>query len=200
MSGALTGDVASMGSPLTGNRVLRVHDPDGTSLVVGPSPHQATAESNRPTLAAPAHTRVLIRSYMPTPRPPIRYVPAASAVATGTRVRHASLCFTISCIASCESPTIAWPAVFSTRACRPLALATAASRASPPGSGTHISNTLSGSERDGQGGHTTPPLTLPLAEAKLPSALSSRENFQESAKKKHGFEYPPGPPDESKLI
>ena len=46
----------------------------------------------------------------------------------------------------------------------------------------------------------TPPLAQPLAEAKLPSAPSSRENFQESAKKKQGFEYPPGPPDESKLI
>ena len=46
----------------------------------------------------------------------------------------------------------------------------------------------------------TPPLAQPLAEAKLPSAPSSRGNFQESAKKKHGFEYPPGPPDESKLI
>jgi hypothetical protein len=46
----------------------------------------------------------------------------------------------------------------------------------------------------------TPPLGQPLAEAKLPSAPSSRENFHESAKKKHGFEYPPGPPDESKLI
>ena|GEM_PF-6124250 len=45
-----------------------------------------------------------------------------------------------------------------------------------------------------------PPLTQPLAEAKLPSVPSSRENFLESAKKKHGFEYPPGPPDESKLI
>jgi hypothetical protein len=46
----------------------------------------------------------------------------------------------------------------------------------------------------------TPPLAQPLAEAKLPSAPSSRENSQGSAKKKHGFEYPPGPPDESKLI
>ena len=46
----------------------------------------------------------------------------------------------------------------------------------------------------------TPPLAQPLAEAKLPSAPRSRDNFQESAKKKHGFEYPPGPPDESKLI
>jgi hypothetical protein len=46
----------------------------------------------------------------------------------------------------------------------------------------------------------TPPLAQPFAEAKLPTATSSRENFQESAKKKHGFEYPPGPPDESKLI
>ena len=46
----------------------------------------------------------------------------------------------------------------------------------------------------------TPPLAQPLAEAKLPSAPSSRENFQGSAKKQHGFEYPPGPPDESKLI
>jgi hypothetical protein len=49
-------------------------------------------------------------------------------------------------------------------------------------------------------GTPTPPLAQPLAEAKLPFAPSSRENFQESAKKKHGFEYPPGPPDESKLI
>src|SRR5580658_4357741 len=46
----------------------------------------------------------------------------------------------------------------------------------------------------------TPPLDQPLAEAKLPPAPNSRENFQESAKKKQGFEYPPGPPDESKLI
>jgi hypothetical protein len=46
----------------------------------------------------------------------------------------------------------------------------------------------------------TPPLDQRLTEAKLPAAPSSRENFQESAKKKHGFEYPPGPPDESKLI
>ena len=45
-----------------------------------------------------------------------------------------------------------------------------------------------------------PPLAEPLAEAKLPSAPSSRGNLQETAKKKHGFEYPPGPPDESKLI
>jgi hypothetical protein len=46
----------------------------------------------------------------------------------------------------------------------------------------------------------TPPLAQSLAEAKLPSVPSSRDNLQESAKKKHGFEYPPGPPDESKLI
>ncbi len=46
----------------------------------------------------------------------------------------------------------------------------------------------------------TPPLDQSLAEAKLPSAPSSRESFQETAKKKQGFEYPPGPPDESKLI
>jgi hypothetical protein len=46
----------------------------------------------------------------------------------------------------------------------------------------------------------TPPLAQPLAEAKLPFAPSSRENFQESGKKKRGFEYPPGPPDESKLV
>jgi len=45
-----------------------------------------------------------------------------------------------------------------------------------------------------------PPLAEPLAEAKLPSAPSSRERFQERAQKKLGFEYPPGPPDESKLI
>ncbi len=46
----------------------------------------------------------------------------------------------------------------------------------------------------------TSPLDQPLTEAKLPSAPNSRENFQESSQKKQGFEYPPGPPDESKLI
>ena len=45
-----------------------------------------------------------------------------------------------------------------------------------------------------------PPGTQPLVEAKLPPAPSPPSKLQESAKKKHGFEYPPGPPDESKLI
>jgi len=51
-----------------------------------------------------------------------------------------------------------------------------------------------------KGAPPTPAVTKPLVEAKSPSAPSSRDNLQESAKKKHGFEFPPGPPDESKLI
>src|ERR1700733_11060131 len=45
LSGALTGDVAPMGSPLSGNGILRVHDPHSTSLVVGPSALRASAGS-----------------------------------------------------------------------------------------------------------------------------------------------------------
>ena len=50
------------------------------------------------------------------------------------------------------------------------------------------------------GATPTPPPDQPLSEAKIPSAPNSREKLQERAKKKQGFEYPPGPPDESKLI
>ncbi len=155
MSGALTGDVASMDSPLTGNGVRRVHDPDGTSLVVGPSPLQAIAESNRPTLPAPAHTCVLHQDLV-CQRPGCPFAPCWRLPRSQPELAFVMLRYVSpkSCIASCESPTIAWPAVFSTRACRPLALAAAASRASPPGSGTHISTTLAGSERDGQSGRT----------------------------------------------
>ena len=47
----------------------------------------------------------------------------------------------------------------------------------------------------------TPPLAAqPLVEAKLPPTPNLPAKNQENAKKKHGFEYPPGPPDESKLI
>src|ERR1700678_4013643 len=49
-------------------------------------------------------------------------------------------------------------------------------------------------------GTRTSPIAQPLAAAKLPPAPSSPSNLQERAKKKRGFEYPPGPPDESKLI
>src|SRR5271155_3001885 len=41
-------------------------------------------------------------------------------------------------------------------------------------------------------------MAQPLVE--LPPAPSPPLNLQDRAKKKHGFEYPPGPPDESKLI
>jgi len=47
-----------------------------------------------------------------------------------------------SAIAKCESPDIAWPALLSSRAWRPRALETAASIASPAGSGTHVSKIL----------------------------------------------------------
>lgn len=47
---------------------------------------------------------------------------------------------------------------------------------------------------------STPLIAQPLVEAKLPLAPNSPSNLQDRAKKKHGFEYPPGPPDESKLI
>ena len=76
------------------------------------------------------------------PRGALRSVGQAFAVAAEIHVRHASPRVTKSCIANFESPTIAWPAFFSKRACRPRALATAASIASPPGSGTHVSTTL----------------------------------------------------------
>jgi acyl-CoA synthetase (NDP forming) len=48
----------------------------------------------------------------------------------------------------------------------------------------------------------TQPASKPtLSESKLRSpALHSPDNLRESTKKKRGFEYPPGPPDESKLI
>jgi hypothetical protein len=46
----------------------------------------------------------------------------------------------------------------------------------------------------------TPPVTEPPVEAKLPPTPRPPANNRESAKRKHGFEYPPGPPDESKLI
>src|SRR5271156_1936175 len=46
----------------------------------------------------------------------------------------------------------------------------------------------------------TPPVTEPLVEANLPLIPNQLAKNQEKAKKKHGFEYPPGPPDESKLI
>ena len=44
VSGALAGDVAPMGSPLSGSGVLRVHDPHRTSLVVRPSALRARAD------------------------------------------------------------------------------------------------------------------------------------------------------------
>jgi hypothetical protein len=49
-------------------------------------------------------------------------------------------------------------------------------------------------------GTPTPPLAQPLVEAKAPPAPNPPSKLQESPKRKHGFEYPPGPPDESKLI
>src|ERR1700722_16911835 len=49
-------------------------------------------------------------------------------------------------------------------------------------------------------GTPTPPLAQPLVEAKVPPAPTPPSKLQENAKRKHGFEYPPGPPDESKLI
>ena len=45
----------------------------------------------------------------------------------------------------------------------------------------------------------TPP-AQPSAETKLPPVPNPPAKLQESTKKKRGFEYPPGPPDESKLI
>ncbi len=77
---------------------------------------------------------------MPTPRG--RSARMAFAAAAEIWVRHSSPRVTKSCIANFESPAIAWPAFFSKRECRPRALATAASIASPPGSGTHVSTTL----------------------------------------------------------
>jgi hypothetical protein len=48
----------------------------------------------------------------------------------------------------------------------------------------------------------TQPASQPtLSESKpQPPAPHSLDNLRESTKKKRGFEYPPGPPDESKLI
>jgi hypothetical protein len=46
----------------------------------------------------------------------------------------------------------------------------------------------------------TPPAAQPSAETKLPPVPNPPAKLLESAKKKRGFEYPPGPPDESKLI
>jgi len=77
---------------------------------------------------------------MPTPR--VRPLRAPFAVAAEIHVRHPSPQATKSCIANFESPTIAWPALLSSWTCRRRALATAASIASPPGSGTHVSRIL----------------------------------------------------------
>src|SRR5271156_1819690 len=49
-------------------------------------------------------------------------------------------------------------------------------------------------------GTVTPLAAQPLVEAKLPPTPIPPAKTPENAKKKHGFEYPPGPPDESKLI
>jgi hypothetical protein len=49
-------------------------------------------------------------------------------------------------------------------------------------------------------GTPTLPVIEPLVDAKLPPTTNPPANNRESTKKKHGFEYPPGPPDESKLI
>jgi hypothetical protein len=49
-------------------------------------------------------------------------------------------------------------------------------------------------------GTSTPPVAQPIADANVPPVPNPRTNLQDRAKKKHGFEYPPGPPDESKLI
>ena len=51
-------------------------------------------------------------------------------------------------------------------------------------------------------GTPTQPASQPtLSESKpRPPAPHSPDNLRESTKKKGGFEYPPGPPDESKLI
>jgi hypothetical protein len=71
--------------------------------------------------------------------PPISFV---GGRAGGIRVHHSSPNLTRSCIANRESPAIACPALLSSRACRPRALATATSIASPVGSGTHVSKIL----------------------------------------------------------
>jgi hypothetical protein len=48
---------------------------------------------------------------------------------------------------------------------------------------------------------TQPAFQATLSESKpRPPAPHSPDNLRESTKKKRGFEYPPGPPDESKLI
>jgi len=60
----------------------------------------------------------------------------------GIRARHSSPCLTKSCIANCESPTNAWPVLFSKRTCRPRALAMLACIASTPGFGTQVGTTL----------------------------------------------------------
>jgi hypothetical protein len=61
MSGALTGDVASVGSPLPGTGVLGLHDSHRTPLaVMASAPRPRTrASSSRPALAAPAHAGVM---------------------------------------------------------------------------------------------------------------------------------------------
>jgi hypothetical protein len=69
-------------------------------------------------------------------------------VAAGRRARHRNsrssffAVLTKSCIANCESPTSAWPVLFSKRTCRPRALAMVACIASTPGFGTQVSTTL----------------------------------------------------------
>ena len=46
----------------------------------------------------------------------------------------------------------------------------------------------------------TAPVAESLVDARLPPTPNPPTNLRDSGKKKRGFEYPPGPPDESKLI
>jgi hypothetical protein len=46
----------------------------------------------------------------------------------------------------------------------------------------------------------TPPPLRPTRRAKLPVVSNPRTKLSESSARKRGFEYPPGPPDEGKLI
>jgi hypothetical protein len=64
VNGALTGDIAPIGSPLSGDGVLRVDDPHRASLIVGSSALSAVADSDRPAFPTPAHASVMHQDFI----------------------------------------------------------------------------------------------------------------------------------------
>jgi hypothetical protein len=192
MSGALTGDVASMGSPLTGNGVLRAHDPDGTSLVVGPSPLQATAESNRPTLPAPAHTCVLYQDLV-WQRPGRPFAPCWRLPRSQPELAFVMLRYVSPNLASLvASPQ---PSLSPRSSARGRAGHLPSRRRLPQfhRQARECTSALPWPDRKetAKAGAPTPPLTLPLRGSEIAVCSELTRDSSGKRKKEQGFEYPP---------